>query len=162
MAPRSPSQRQLQIESVLQASQALVAIVTRSFAEMDTPITLPQWRVLVILSRHPSLNPSAIARWMDVHPSNTTRACDALVRAGLLKRGENHRDRRQTVLTLTPKGESLVDSLLDFRRERIAAVLAKLRPAERKLVAEAMQLFADAAGESPEQLVQGLAGATEH
>jgi DNA-binding MarR family transcriptional regulator len=155
MPPRRPTQRERQVESVLLASQALVAIVTRSFAEVETSITLPQWRVLVILNGHGSLTPSVIARWMGVHPSNTTRACDVLVRAGLLDRRESVKDRRQNVLTLTPEGQTLVDSLLDFRRDAIAGVLEKLPAAQRKLVSEAMQAFADAAGENPEQFVHG-------
>lgn len=142
---------------MLQASQALVAIVARSFAEVERPITLPQWRVLVILGGHEPLNPSAIARWMGVHPSNTTRACDALVKAGLLQRQESLNDRRLTMLTLTLAGHELVDSLLDFRREAIGGVLDKLPAAQRKQVGDAMQTFADAAGESPERFVPGSA-----
>jgi DNA-binding MarR family transcriptional regulator len=155
MPPRRPTQRERQVESVLQASQALVAIVARSFVEAETTFTLSQWRLLVILSGHGPLNPSAIARWMGVHPSNTTRACDALVRAGLLDRRESREDRRHTMLTLTPEGHALVDSLLDFRRTAIDGVLQKLPAAQRKQVGEAMQAFADAAGESPERFVHG-------
>lgn len=146
-----------QVEAVLRASQALVAIVARSFAETETPITLPQWRVLVILSGHGPLNPSAIAQWMGVHPSNTTRACDVLVRAGLVDRRENPEDRRRLLLTLTDQGEALVESLLDFRREAISTVLDKLPDAQRKHLAESMQAFADAAGESPERLTPASA-----
>jgi DNA-binding MarR family transcriptional regulator len=156
MPSNSTNERQQQVESVLLASQALVAIVVRSFVEVETSITLPQWRVLVILNGHGPLTPSVIARWMGVHPSNTTRACDALVGAGLLDRRESLEDRRQTMLTLTAEGKALVDSMLDFRREAIDEVLDKLPAGQRKQVGEAMQAFADAAGETPEQFLHGI------
>jgi DNA-binding MarR family transcriptional regulator len=155
MPERPPTPRDQQVESVLLASQALVAIVVRSFVEVETSITLSQLRLLVILKRHGPLNPSAIARWMGVHPSNTTRACDALVREGLLDRRESQEDRRLTVLTLTPEGQSLVESLLDFRRTAIAGVLDTLPAAQRQQIGEAMQAFADAAGEVPPQVGDG-------
>jgi DNA-binding MarR family transcriptional regulator len=158
MSHRSTTPRKQDVESVLLASQALVAIVVRSFVEVETSITLSQLRLLVILSRHGPQNPSAIARWMGVHPSNTTRACDALVRAGLLDRRESQEDRRQTVLNLTQEGHALVNSLMDFRRTAIDGVLDELPEAQRQKVGEAMQAFADAAGEAPEQFVHGAGG----
>lgn len=130
-----------------------MAIVARSFAEIDTPITLPQWRVLVILHGYGPLNPSAVAQWMGVHASNTTRSCDVLVRAGLIDRREDPEDRRRLMLTLTDRGEGLVESLLDFRREAIAAVLEKLPESHREHLAESMEAFADAAGASPEKFM---------
>ena len=149
----SPTGSSRQVEAVLRASQTLVAIVARSFAEIEAPITLPQWRVLVILHGHGPLKASAVAQWMGVHPSNTTRSCDVLVRAGLIDRRENPEDRRQLLLTLTDQGEGLVESLLDFRRQAIAAVLDKLPASHREHLAESMEAFAAAAGASPEKLM---------
>ena len=148
-----PTESSRQVEAVMLASKALVAIVARSFAETDTQLTLPQWRVLVILHGHGPLNPGAIAQWMGVHPSNTTRACDVLVKAGLVDRRENPDDRRQMLLTTTDEGEAMVGSLLDFRRGAIRAILDKLPDRQRQQLTESMEAFADAAGDSPERLM---------
>jgi len=47
--------------------------------------------------------------------------------------------------------------LLDFRRAAIAGVLDKLSASQRKQLAESMQAFVDAAGESPESFVPSSA-----
>jgi DNA-binding MarR family transcriptional regulator len=137
------------------ASRALVAIVARSFAEADVPITLQQWRVLVIVSSFGPLSSGGLARWMEVHPSKATRMCDSLAKARLLNRREDPDDRRRTVLSLTSKGEQLVDALHGHRRQAIASILEQLPASSRRRLAVAMKEFADAAGDSPEHFVAG-------
>lgn len=139
------------------ASRAMVAIVARSFSEPGVAITLQQWRVLVIVRNFGPLSPGELARWLGVHPSNATRMCDALVRAVLLDRREDSRDRRRQVLTLTGAGEELVETLHNLRREAFANILDRLPASRRGQVAEAMQEFADAAGDNPEQFAPGAA-----
>jgi DNA-binding MarR family transcriptional regulator len=140
----------------MEGSRAFVAIVALSLAEASPTLTLPQWRVLAIVNRHGAQNLTAIARWMGVHPSTATRACDVLVRSGLLRRREDPADRRRLVLTLTPKGQRFVDSMLQRRREAIARVL-ELMPAARRLrLAEAMEEFAAAVGDAPEPMGQSV------
>lgn len=138
------------------ASRSMVAIVTRSLAEAPVAITLPQWRVLVIVDRYAPLSSGEVAEWMGVHASNATRACDVLVRAGLLERKEDPDDRRRVMLSLTGSGRDLVDALLDHRRQAIAHILQSMPAQERARVAAAMQEFADSAGDAPEPLSSAL------
>jgi len=154
MTPRL-TRKEREVESVMAASRALVAIVARSFAEADVAITLQQWRVLVIVSSFGPISAGGLATWMDVHPSKATRMCDRLARAGLISRGEDPEDRRRTLLTLTGNGQQLVDALHGYRRDAIARILDQLPPESRRGLAVAMQEFADAAGDSPEQFVDG-------
>jgi DNA-binding MarR family transcriptional regulator len=153
--PSRPSRKEREVEAVMAASRALVAIVARSFAEADFAISLAQWRVLVIVENYGPLNPGELARWMGVHPSNATRACDSLVRAKLLDRREDPEDRRRMVLSLTSKGKGLVEALLGHRRDAIAAILDGMPTARRTQLAHAMQEFADAAGDNPEHFMPG-------
>lgn len=126
----------------------MVAVVAQSLAEADVAITLPQWRALVVVDRHGPLNMSAMAQWMGVHPSNATRACEGLVRAGLLTRREDPADRRRQVLTLSDNGKQFVESLLEHRRQAIARVVDRV-PAERRMrLSEAMRDFAEAVGDT--------------
>jgi len=141
-----------QVDSVMEGSRAFVAIVALSLAEASPSLTLPQWRVLAIVNRHGAQNLTAIAQWMGVHPSTATRACDVLVRGGLLRRREDPVDRRRLVLTLTPKGQRFVDAMLQRRREGIARVLEGMPASRRRRLAEAMEEFATAVGDAPEPL----------
>jgi DNA-binding MarR family transcriptional regulator len=145
-----------QADAVIEASRVLVAIMARSLAEMDVSITLPQWRVLVITNRYGPLNMGAISDWMGVHPSNATRACDALVKAGLLRRSEDPDDRRRQLLQLSARGQELVDQLNRHRRDAITNVLKAIPQERREQLSSAMQEFADAAGANPEELASAL------
>jgi DNA-binding MarR family transcriptional regulator len=150
MAPRETTKLDRQVDAVMEASRAFVALVAQSLAEGEVALTLPQWRVLAIVNRYGPQNLKAIAHWMGVHPSTATRACDALVTSGLLYRREDPGDRRRIVLTLSDDGQDLADSLLDRRRQAIARVLREMPAARRSRVAEAMQEFAEAVDDVPE------------
>lgn len=143
------------VDAVMAVSRALVAVVARSFAESDVAVTLQQWRVLVIVGDYGPMTSGVLAQWMEVHPSSATRTCDVLVRLGLLERREDPADRRRTTLTVSGQGEKLVEALRDHRRRAIGAILAELPAGDREILLQAMQAFADAAGDHPEHFVSG-------
>ena len=133
---------------VLTASRALLGVVARSVAPVLDLITVPQFRVLVVLSTSDGpVRNGDLAAVLGVHPSTFTRSADRLVAAGWVQRAENPENRRETFIELTAEGRALVDRVTDERSREIRAILARLDPAERALVAEAMTLFAAAAGE---------------
>ena len=126
--------------AVLTASRALLAVVARSIAPELDRITVPQFRVLVILSTAPApVRNGDLAAALGVHPSTFTRNADRLVAAGWVRRAENPDNRRETLIALTPAGRRLVD--------RIRDILVRLDAPERALVLEAMGAFSRAAGE---------------
>jgi DNA-binding MarR family transcriptional regulator len=136
------------VESVMRAARVLLSVVAQSVAEVEDIVTSPQLRVLVLISSRGPQNPGAIAADLDVHPSNATRTCERLVNAGLIERSEDPRDRRYLQLTLSPRGEELVTQVMDHRRAAIAKVVRRLPAATRKNLAEALNAFAEAAGDS--------------
>jgi len=99
------------------------------------------------------LNLSAVATALDVNPSNASRTCDRLIRAGLLDRRDSPEDRRNVTLTLTDAGRSLVEKLTKQRRNAIERVLRKMKAADREQLAEALDKFATAAGEPADDSV---------
>lgn len=131
------------------AAQALVGVTAQSVAEVEDLVTLPQLRVLVLVASRGALNLQALALAMGVHPSNATRACDRLVAAGLLRRGESSVDRRNLVLVLTDDGQQLVDAMVQRRRRAVARVLGQVPMTRRRTLAAAMRAFGLAAGEAP-------------
>jgi DNA-binding MarR family transcriptional regulator len=137
-----------QVDSVLRASRALVGIAAASMSCIDDVVTVPQFRVLVIIfSRGPS-NLAAVADELEVNRSNASRICDRLIKAGLLQRRESSVDRRQVTLTLTASGRHLVERVNRRRRSSIERVLRDMPDAERDMLATALAAFAAAAGES--------------
>ena len=145
-----------QIDAVLRASRALVGIAAASIADADDVVTVPQFRVLVMLHTRGPLNLAAVAAGLDVNPSNASRTCDRLSKAGLLDRRELPEDRRNVTLTLTDAGRRLVDSVTRHRRVVIERVLRKMSAPERDRLAKALSVFATAAGEPSDDNVLAL------
>jgi len=94
---------------------------------------------------HAPLTLGAVAEGLGVHPSNATRTCDRLVSAGLLDRRDDPSDRRQLQLTLTRKGQRMVESVLEHRRAAIERVMAKMAPASAARLGTALRDFLVAA-----------------
>ena len=75
-----------QTDAVLRASRALVGIAATSLTAVEDVVTVPQWRVLVLIFTRGPMNLASVAAELDVNPSNASRTCDRLTKAGLLDR----------------------------------------------------------------------------
>ena len=134
--------------AVLTASRALLAVVARSIAPELERVTVPQFRVLVVLSTAGApVRNRDLAEALGVHPSTFTRTADRLVAGGWVRRAETPDNRRETLVSLTPAGKRLVDRVTARRRDDIREVLARLGVDERAQVLAAMTAFSHAAGE---------------
>ena len=131
------------LDAVLASSRALVALSARSIATANG-VTLPQYRMLVVLSDGPS-NLTHLAGALDVAASTAMRMVDRLVAAGLVTRTVPAENRRETHLSLTPAGAGTVEQVTARRRRDLASVLAFVPLAERDNLAVAMAAFATAA-----------------
>jgi DNA-binding MarR family transcriptional regulator len=140
-----------QVEAVMDASRVLVAVIAQSIAAADPALTMPQMRVLTIVSRQGPMNLNAVAQSLGVHPSNATRTCNRLVAAGLLDRRDDPEDRRNVVLTLTPDGRALWEGLMEHRRRSIEQVVRRLTPHERDQLAVGLTAFARVAEKTFEE-----------
>ena len=139
------------VEALLAASRALVGIAARSVADVDSDVTLPQYRALVVLASRGPQKVADIAVELGVAPSTGTRMCDRLIRKGLIGRERSSADRRVVRLTLTAAGRHLVDRVMRYRRRELAAVVAATAQVWHPAVAPALRAFAAAAGDVPEQ-----------
>jgi DNA-binding MarR family transcriptional regulator len=127
---------------------------------VEDVVTLPQLRVLVMVASRAAPNLGAVANGLGVHPSNATRAVDRLVSAGLLDRADDPTDRRNLVLTLSAKGQALVEQVMDQRRDAIAAILDRMPPARRRSLVPVMRAFAEAGGEAVDPAAWSLGWTT--
>jgi DNA-binding MarR family transcriptional regulator len=76
-------------------------------------VTADQYNVLRILRGvHPGGHPrNEVARRMIHRAPDVTRMLDRLVRQGLVRRGRNPADRRQSIATITPAGLGLLSRM---------------------------------------------------
>ncbi len=150
-AEERPEDRDELIDAVLGASRALVAVAARSLGGLGEDVTLPQYRALVELAARGPQRPADLASAMGVDPSTATRMCDRLVRKQLVQRRRISADRRGVRVSLTLAGCALVGEVTHRRRVEIAQILGRMPHAERASALTALRVFADAAGEVPEQ-----------
>jgi DNA-binding MarR family transcriptional regulator len=134
--------------AVLTASRLFVAISARSLAAVDDQVTLPQFRMLVVLAVHGEMKLAALAGHLAVNPSTAMRMVDRLVVAGLLDRRINPADRRENVLRLTAAGRGIVDDVTARRRTEIAAIVTRMPPDQRAGLIVALRAFTEAGGGS--------------
>jgi len=137
-------------EAAVTASRALVAVAARSLADCDEDVTLPQYRLLVVLSTRGPQPATELATALGVSPPTVTRMCDRLVRKGLVSRSPGAHDRRQVLLGLTAAGNRLIETVGAHRRELIVDLLEKVPKDRHPRLIEAFRLFAAAAGELAE------------
>lgn len=133
--------------AVLTASRLLVAVSARSLAEVEERVTLPQFRMLVVLSTHGATKLVTLADVLQVAPSTAMRMVDRLIAAGLADRQAHPTNRRETVLRLTEEGRRTVEDVTARRRAEIAGIVARLAPEQRAALVDALTAFNEAGGE---------------
>ena len=146
--PRAP--RNDLVDGLLGASRALMGMTARSMAQVDAELTLPQFRVLVVLASRGRQRTAELAQELDVASSTVTRMCDRLDRRTLIRRYRRGDDRRATWVALTESGRDLVGAVMRQRREHFARVLRSARIADPAAAAEVLRAFIEAVGELPE------------
>jgi DNA-binding MarR family transcriptional regulator len=134
-------------DSALRASRAMLAIVARSLAPVLEEVSLPQFRVLVLLETRGPTRVGMLAEQLDVHPSTFSRALDRVEAAGWVSRAISADSRREVLVTITPAGSRLVRDVSAKRQTELDRVVAALPRDQRDQVLHALAVFADAAGE---------------
>jgi DNA-binding MarR family transcriptional regulator len=135
--------------AVLTASRLLVAVSVRSLAAARERVTLPQFRLLVLLSSHGETNLVTLAERLVVNPSTALRMVDRLAGAGFVSRRAHPASRRETLLLLTTAGQQIVDEVTARRRDEISAIITRMSPRDRTGLVRALRAFAEAGGEPP-------------
>jgi len=141
--------------ATLVASRSLFGFVAQSLAPALDELTMPQFRVLVVLAGAGPLRMGDLAERIGVHPSTLSRTVDRLVAGEWMERASAEESRREVHVKLSDRGRALVNDVTDRRRTQIVRVLTSLPDADRAAVRRGMELFAAAAGEAaPEDLLE--------
>ncbi len=156
---QSPSDDLLiDLETLLTTSRIIVASVVRSLASVSDSVSVPQLRVLVMLSARAPLNLTAVAERLGVNPSNASRTCDRLVKAGFVDRQLDPHDRRHISLALTRDGRRLVAEVMDHRRDLLALVVGAMPVQAQQQLTDSLDAFNNAARallDDPQESVKG-------
>jgi DNA-binding MarR family transcriptional regulator len=96
-------------------------------------LSIPEWRVLAVLARHPGVSAAEVARLTRMDAVAVSRAVARLLAAGRLRRTMARDDRRRSVLAVTAKGTAVYREVaplaLGYERELLATLDAAERAA---------------------------------
>lgn len=155
---RNTSASSAATNAIVTSSRALLGVVARSVASALEVVTLPQFRVLVLLSSQGPMRTGTLAARLGVNASTFSRSLDRIVAAGWARREPNPESRREVIVDLTDDGRRLVDAVTERRRREYRSILSRLSADDQAAVAHALDLFNQAAGEpsSEDLLTLGL------
>lgn len=115
-------------------------------------LSLPQFRTLRLVRRHPGMSLSQLAARLDLTLASVSKLIDVLVKHGLVQREAGTEDRRKIALALTLAGEEALTAAWQATHTRMAALLATLTAEDRAAVAQAMRALCavlDESGDDP-------------
>ncbi|WP_417234564.1 MarR family winged helix-turn-helix transcriptional regulator [Arthrobacter sp.] len=135
------------LDKSLTASRALLGVIARSLAPVMDAVTLPQFRVLVVLSNSGPLRVGELALQLGANQSSFSRFADRMIAGGLISRSSSTENRREVIIALTRKGADVYAEVTRARRTELSAILGRLSAAEQDTVLAGLEAFARAAGE---------------
>ncbi|MFD0473265.1 MarR family transcriptional regulator [Nonomuraea thailandensis] len=127
--------------AVVAASRLLVGIAVRSLAEVEGKVTLPQFRMLVVLNEQGPTNLVTMAGLLGVTSPTAMRMADRLVLAQLVVREVSPHSRRESIMNLTSQGRRLVAKVMARRQAEVAAIVSRMTSEQRRAVIEALTVF---------------------
>src|SRR4051794_25162970 len=111
-------------------------------------LSVPQYRVLVLLDAQPCASLSAVADNLGLGLPAASRLVTGLVAKGFVSRTTCAGNRRQVALELTDKGRAAMNINRDDTLERLAGEIAHLNDEQRATIVESMRLLKDVFGGS--------------
>ncbi len=119
------------------------------FAEesVGLDITPPQYGVLSVIAAQPGLDQSAIAEEVGVDRATLASVVARLEAAGFVRRTISKTDRRQKLLTLTPRGRAILARMLEPVQRTQERVLEPLQAKEREQFLKLLNKLVDGGNE---------------
>jgi DNA-binding MarR family transcriptional regulator len=113
----------------------------------STGLSMPQFSVLMQLHYRGACGMSKVSEGFDISPAAASQLVDKLVQSGYIQRVEDPEDRRAKLLSLTDKGQELIQQGLQERYRWVDELAAKLSAEERAQVSDALDIMTRAARE---------------
>jgi DNA-binding MarR family transcriptional regulator len=106
-----------------------------------TTLSVPQFRTLAFLDRHPGSSLSDLAEHLGVTPATASVTIERLVQQGYVQREHHPQERRKIVLELTQAGNQHLQQARIQTRRQIASLLDPLTPEQVLQIEESLLLL---------------------
>ena len=102
-------------------------------------ITTEQWRVLTCIKSRGPLRPTDLASMLDRSPNTMTMQVDRMVKAGLVRRTRDRKDRRTVFVSMTDKGKEAVEPAVVAGWEFMHRLLSPLSYDDQRALASMLE-----------------------
>ena len=140
-ADHAPSAAVVAKELLDAVPRATFIIRETAYRHRTKSVSFPQLRVLAMVSKVPCADLSAIALYLSLSLSATSRLVEHLVEKKLLQRKPDKLNRRKISLTLTAPGKRVLDRTNRAVEKKLAGCLGHLSAKERRTLSAAMTLL---------------------
>ena len=110
-------------------SNAVSGAIAREYGDKFA-ISMPEWRILMILAEYPGIAADEVCRRTKIEKSVVSRAVARLLKRHLVHRDLDANDRRRSILRLSKTGFSVYDEVMPISREYEQQLLANLDAGE--------------------------------
>jgi DNA-binding MarR family transcriptional regulator len=111
----------------------------------STELSMPQFSIMMKLYYRGRCGISDVSAHLDVTPAGASQLVDGLVQKGYLERTEAEHDRRVKQISLTRKGQALIEKGIEVRNQWMDLLATRLTPEQRQNVIAAVERLAEAA-----------------
>jgi DNA-binding MarR family transcriptional regulator len=143
---QSPTKDELAAFEV--ATRDLAGLALRSIDQLGDEISLPQFRLLLVVHDLGPSSSTEVAQAMGLAGSSVTRLADRMTASGYLVRGADPNNRCVVTLSLTTSGQSLVRKVIRRRQRELSELLDGLDPALRARCAEGLRALHTLVGDA--------------
>ncbi len=132
----------IELESFLPYRLSVLANVTSNAIaaayEERFGLTIPEWRVIAVLSRYPGLSAREVAEKTRMDAVAVSRAVNRLLRARRLRRAVATDDRRRSVLQVSATGAAVYRNVAPLALEFERSLLAAIAPTDRAVLSRVL------------------------
>ena len=102
-------------------------------------ITTEQWRVLACIKSRGPLRPTDLASMLERGPNSISMLVDRMVKAGLVRRTRDRKDRRAVLVSMTDKGKEAVEPAVPAGWEFVHKLLSPLSYDDQRALASMLE-----------------------
>lgn len=117
---------------------------TQMRSQSSPDLSVPQFRTLTFLNRHPGASLSDLADHLGVTRATASTLAERLVQRCLVDRRERPESRRHVVLQLTPAGSDYLQQIRQTAHAHIAEMFASLSEVEMQCIVEGLETLSGA------------------
>lgn len=105
----------------------------------DFEITTPQFLALEVLKDKPGITMGELCERLYLACSTATDLIDRMEKNGYLERNRDTEDRRVIRLSITEKGQNIIDQVINARRRYVDSILKQLTQEEMDQLAQSLE-----------------------